>query len=250
MKPSISSFAAALVFGGAVGFAIGSYIELRALEAEYARVLQQLSNERGSYKYTLADVYEPATGRIDRSKRFVKESWDKTIGIWHASGASEVPINKLHATICAVIARVDFVPNDYNIARLVLETMQIESNCTHVTQLSGGPALGLIQMEPATYRDLTTFLKRHPSVHKQILSFYDNKSTLEENLAHNVPFQIALVLGQYWRRCGNLLSSFVESPESRWTVYKLVYNSVLGASDRARYIAASEWVAAALPPLH
>lgn len=240
-----------LVLVGAVGSALIALMEYNELStahnAALAKIAELENQTQASYIYTLDEAYVPQNGKIDRSLRFAKDSWDKTISMWYASGGSSVDVMTLHATICAVMARVDFVPNDYNIAQLVLETIQVESYRTHVKQLGGGPALGLIQMEPSTYEDLMAFVRRYKSVNAQVMSFYDKKSTLEENLKHNVPLQIALVLSNYWRKCGNLLSSFVATPESRWTLYKLQYNSTLGATDRERYMAAADHVALAQP---
>lgn len=248
---SLSKAAIAILLGSSIGYSAATALKLNEFETAHKEALAkiaELENEaQASYTYVLDEAYVPQNGKIDRSLRFAKDSWDKTISMWYASGNSSVDILKLHSTICAVMARVDFVPNDYNIAQLVLETIQVESYRTHVKQLGGGPALGLIQMEPSTYEDLMSFVRRYKSVNSQVMSFYDKKSSLEDNLKHNVPFQIALVLSNYWRKCGNLLSSFVGSTESRWTLYKLQYNSTLGATDRERYMTAARHVAPAQP---
>ena len=248
---SLSKVALAIVIGSSIGYSMASALKLDNLEAAHkaalAKIVELENQAQTSYTYALDEAYVPQNGKIDRSLRFDKSNWDTTIPMWYTSGNSSVDILKLHGTICAVMARVSFVPNDYNIAQLVLETIQVESYRTHVKQLGGGPALGLIQMEPSTYEDLMSFVRRYKSVNTQVMNFYDKKSTLEENLKHNVPFQIALVLANYWRKCGNLLSSFVGSTESRWTLYKLQYNSTLGATDRERYLTAARHVAPAQP---
>lgn len=248
---SLSKVALAIALGSSIGYSAATALKFDDLEVAHKAALAKISElenqAQTSYAYVLDEAYVPQNGKIDRSLRFAKDSWDKTISMWYASGNSSVNILKLHSTICAVMARVDFVPNDYNIAQLVMETIQVESYRTHVKQLGGGPALGLIQMEPATYEDLMAFVRRYKSVNSQVMSFYDKKSTPEENLKHNVPFQVALVLANYWRKCGNLLSSFTQSEESRWTLYKIQYNSTLGATDRDRYMEAAKHVAMAMP---
>lgn len=248
---SLSKVALAILIGSSIGYSAASALKLDDLEAAHkvalAKIAELENQTQTLYTYALDEAYVPQNGKIDRSLRFDKAHWDKTITLWYAPGNSSVDILKLHSTICAVMERVDFVPNDYNIAQLVLETIQVESYRTHVRQLGGGPALGLIQMEPSTYEDLMSFVRRYKSVNSQVMSFYDKKSSLEDNLKHNVPFQIALVLANYWRKCGNLLSSFVGSTDSRWTLYKLQYNSTLGATDRDRYMTAARHVAPAQP---
>ena len=252
---SLSKVALAIVIGSSLGCSIGysaaAALKLDNLEAAHkaalAKIAELENQTQTSYTYALDEAYVPQNGKINRTLRFDKANWDKTITMWYASGNSSVDILKLHSTICAVMARVDFVPNDYNIAQLVLETIQVESYRTHVKQLGGGPALGLIQMEPSTYEDLMSFIRRYKSVNRQVMSFYDKKCSLEDNLKHNVPFQVSLVLANYWRKCGNLLSSFVGSTESRWTLYKLQYNSTLGATDRERYMTAARHVSPAQP---
>lgn len=190
------------------------------------------------------DIASEGAGKINRGTRYENKNWSTKISVWSAKGHTLDPV-RLHATICAVIARCTYVPNDYGVAQLVLETIEVESKRTHVSQLGGGPALGLIQMEPATYTDLMNFLRRtpHKDVYKQVMGFYESKNSLEYNLKHNVPFQIALVLANYWRKSGNLLASFAQSEEARWTLYKLTYNSTLGATTREKYLHAAEQVA-------
>lgn len=248
---SLSKVALAIVIGSSIGYSAATALKFDDLEVAHKAALTkiaELENQaRTSYIYALDEAYVPQNGKIDRSLRFDKSNWDTTIPMWYTPGNSSVDILKLHGTICAVMARVTFVPNDYNIAQLVLETIQVESYRTHVKQLGGGPALGLIQMEPSTYEDLMSFVRRYKSVNSQVMSFYDKKSSLEDNLKHNVPFQIALVLANYWRKCGNLLSSFTQSEESRWTLYKIQYNSTLGATDRDRYMEAAKNVSMAMP---
>ena len=155
---SLSKVALAIVLGSSLAYSTAAALKLDDLEAAHkvalAKIAELENQTQSSYAYVLDEAYVPQNGKIDRSLRFAKDSWDNTISMWYASGGSSVDVMKLHSTICAVMARVDFVPNDYNIAQLVLETIQVESYRTHVKQLGGGPALGLIQMEPSTYEDL------------------------------------------------------------------------------------------------
>ncbi len=52
---------------------------------------------------------------------------------------------------------------------LLLGTALMESNLTHVRQLSGGPALGVFQMEPATHDDIwLNWLNRRTSAMNEL----------------------------------------------------------------------------------
>lgn len=44
---------------------------------------------------------------------------------------------------------------------LMLGTGILESNFDYIKQIGGGPALGVFQMEPATYNDIERYLKRY-----------------------------------------------------------------------------------------
>jgi len=53
---------------------------------------------------------------------------------------------------------------------LIAGTAMVESNLTYVRQLGGGPAIGICQMEPATYIDLRKrLIDRHPVLAQKIL---------------------------------------------------------------------------------
>ena len=122
---SLPKAAIAIVLGSSIGYSAATALKLDDLEAAHTAALAkiaELENQtQTSYTYALDEAYGPQNGKIDRSLRFDKSNWDTTIPMWYAPGNSSVDILKLHGTICAVMARVTFVPNDYNIAQLLWE---------------------------------------------------------------------------------------------------------------------------------
>lgn len=64
--------------------------------------------------------------------------------------------------------------------RLVLGTIYQESGGEYIQQLGGGPALGLIQMEPQTHNDIwRNFLAYHPKLKFKVADLLSHKARIE-----------------------------------------------------------------------
>ena len=117
-------------------------------------------------------------GRISRTVRHTKAKDNYIpIKVWSWKGNDTIRTDQLFQTICGVISRMSIVPDDPNIARLVMETIATESHRgKHVRQMRG-PAKGIVQMEPATHDDLVSWLKNnHVDVWQNLMLFYEKKN--------------------------------------------------------------------------
>ena len=181
-------------------------------------------------------------GRISRTVRYTKTKDNYVpIKVWSWKGNDTIRTDQLFQTICGVISRMIIVPDDPNIARLVMETIATESHRgKHVSQMRG-PAKGIVQMEPATHDDLVSWLEHnHVDVWQNLMLFYEKKQTHRWNTENNVPYNIALCLCQYWRKAGSLLPDITQDASMRAVTYKIFYGSVMNACTISKYLREAE----------
>jgi len=83
---------------------------------------------------------------------------------------------------------------------LILGTIAQESGFKYIRQI-GGPALGLIQMEPATLYDLyKNYLNLRLGKKKKVQWFASNELMLTEQLQSNLAYMCAICRMQYYRQ--------------------------------------------------
>lgn len=125
---------------------------------------------------------------------------------------------------------------------LLLGTAAAESEFRHLAQVGGGPALGLWQMEPATYRDHWSWLGSHPSdLGVRVVSLASRGSGIgtpppPEEMTWNLAFAAAMARVHYWRRPEPLPVS--GDPRDLFRYYKQHYNTPLGKATEAHFVAA------------
>lgn len=107
---------------------------------------------------------------------------------------------------------------------LMVCTAGVESKLTHIKQLPDGPALGLFQIEPATYADCQRYLKNNMALRDQILAYTqrtfipDHPNILISDFALNA--LIARV--KYWMQAEAIPS--YKDPEGQAAYYEKYYN--------------------------
>ena len=94
-----------------------------------------------------------------------------------------------------------------------------------IYQIGGGPALGIFQIEPATYRDLCDNYLRYQKQLGYILSLYKIPGLSDElNLVGNLLYQVLVARLLYWRH-----HEFIPTTlEGRAALYKKYYNTPKG----------------------
>jgi hypothetical protein len=100
----------------------------------------------------------------------------------------------------ALIQKVLLGMNKYSseAVELLMLTAAQESHCgEYITQIGGGPALGIFQMEPATMRDIFDNYLNYRKPLKQSVEMFSSGSDLD--LEGNILFQIALARVHYLR---------------------------------------------------
>lgn len=118
---------------------------------------------------------------------------------------------------------------------LLLGTIAQESNFRHLVQL-GGPARGLYQVEPATYRDIQeNYLRYKPAAQKAVLSLRAAWPDSESQLVTNLAFATAIARLVYYRSPAAIPATGDIAGHAR--VWKRVYNTPLGKGTEAEFIA-------------
>jgi len=120
-------------------------------------------------------------------------------------------------------------------AELLLGTIAQESNFRHLVQLKG-PARGLYQVEPATYRDICeNYLRYKPSAERAVFSLAAEWPDPERQLVTNLAFATAIARLVYYRSPAAIPAPGDLAGQAR--VWKRVYNTPLGKGTEAEFIA-------------
>ncbi|WP_067096153.1 hypothetical protein [Marinomonas atlantica] len=128
--------------------------------------------------------------------------------------------------------------------QLVMGTIAQESNGSYLKQIGKGPALGLIQMEPATHKDIwLNFLKYKPALRDHLLSMTSDTVDLvydecgwpdHQALIWNLRYAIAMCRIYYYRKPQALpKASDIKALAQYWKDH---YNTVHGAGTVSEFI--------------
>ncbi len=118
---------------------------------------------------------------------------------------------------------------------LLWGTANYESNLMFLAQQSGGPALGLWQIEPATRRDLyDRWLSRRPHLREKLRALAAPVPKLEKQLATNLLYACAIARLIYYRRPEPLPDA--DDIEGLAAYWKLHYNTPAGAGFAAEWM--------------
>ena len=103
---------------------------------------------------------------------------------------------------------------------LLIATALTESNLDYLKQIKG-PAIGLYQCEPATYEDVTQYIKRDPKRVSAVLdvSGFTSWPTIDA-LQWNLRYATMICRMHYYR----FPEPIPEKPDEAYTYYKKYYN--------------------------
>jgi len=103
----------------------------------------------------------------------------------------------------------------------------------YIKQVGKGPALGIMQMEPGTFRHHVKWLKsRGDDLQYKILGACNMVAFEEDSLRFNIKFSIAMARVHYYRRPESLPSNLKGMAE----YWKKYYNTYLGAGTVEEFI--------------
>jgi len=123
---------------------------------------------------------------------------------------------------------------------LVMGTAAQESGMRYLKQL-GGPAIGLWQMEPATYNDIwERWLSKNPAIEERVLQLVSFKNAIKSRtpavteMYGNLPYAAAMCRIFYRRIPAPLPAA--DDVEGLADYWKQHYNSILGAGKPEQFV--------------
>jgi hypothetical protein len=135
--------------------------------------------------------------------------------------------NQLRNLIGRVLQSID-LHSEAAVELLMLTAAQESGLGTYIRQKGGGPALGIFQMEPATFRDLfETYLKHWSEKEAKVRRFDSPADDLLE-LEGNLLWQIVIARMKYLRAPGALPAA--DDLPGLAAYYKRHWNTPLGAA--------------------
>ena len=120
--------------------------------------------------------------------------------------------------------------------RLLLGTALVESGLTYLTQIGGGPALGLYQVEPATHKDLyRNWLNFRPEWAAALERFIVPAQPRGDQLVWNLAYATAAARLIYYRRPEPLpMADDIQGLAQYWKAH---FNTHLGAGSAEDFLA-------------
>jgi hypothetical protein len=118
---------------------------------------------------------------------------------------------------------------------LVFCTAIQESRLKWLRQHAGGPALGLFQIEPATFQDIYgRYLERKPAIMERLRAL-ETGEPLTRQLISNLSFATAICRLRYWMDRHPLPA--IDDADGMGAYWKRVYNTDLGAGRPQEFAA-------------
>lgn len=148
--------------------------------------------------------------------------------------------NDLRKLIEETLGKLAALPSQPSINRpeaveLLMGTCAQESHLgKYRRQLGGGPALGIFQMEPATFRDIVdNYLAYHEDLRNKIMEISGVTALQPEDLVENDRLAVCMARAHYSR-----VREAIPASLDGWARYwKQYYNTPLGAGTVEEFVA-------------
>ena len=177
------------------------------------------------------DINENEDKKIEE---YLQPAFGRILLHWHAK--EKLKYDDLYSIVNYVVNKYpEDIENKDGLISLLIETIATESSFGSANKQKNGPALGIIQMTPGTFRYLRdNYIKPNPHLHSFISKFKDKKRSDIENLKINLQYQIALMIIHYMRQ--DVLSEDLQTINSRYFVYKNLYNTPKGKATLENFL--------------
>lgn len=182
---------------------------------------------------------------IRYSKKYIIESETRNIRYGIAQNKYVAPklflkkrnkkedIEKQARIVFKYLPHIKTTPESIN---LVVETIISESNGGRLIDVGSGD-LGICQIRIPTVKSLLKYCDyKHPDVKKAIMSFYNKKLSMKDNLKYNTKFSIAVCISVYWHKMGGNFYEHIKTLTERAIAWKSVYNTKYGLGTVNKYI--------------
>jgi len=139
---------------------------------------------------------------------------------------------QLKDLIIRVLKGIDLY-SEYAVELLLGTAAQESRMGIYIKQLNNGPALGIFQMEPATFKDIVqSYLSRKPELSEKIKIISGVDCYKEEYLEWNISFAICMSRVFYLR----IPKEIPEDLPGQAGYWKKYYNTYLGMGTEEEYI--------------
>jgi len=141
--------------------------------------------------------------------------------------------NELRALIQKTLKPVQLWSPDAE--ELLMATAAQESHLgQYRRQTGGGPALGIFQMEPATFNDIwLNYLAYHKNLEADLCALATTQPPRPVEMVTNDAFAILMARVHYLRAPGSLPAA--SDLEGLWAYYKAHWNTPLGAATHDQF---------------
>ncbi len=118
---------------------------------------------------------------------------------------------------------------------LIMGTIAQESLCGRYIKQRGGPALGIVQMEPATHNDIwENYLRYKPNLILRLSSIFDIKKTDAKRLIYDLRYNVIMCRLHYRRVNAPLPAANDIQGLARY--WKMHYNTVKGRGTTSEFV--------------
>jgi hypothetical protein len=119
---------------------------------------------------------------------------------------------------------------------LLMATCAQESHLGEYRRQINGPALGIFQMEPATFQDIwANYLKYKPALESDVCALASTQPPRPVEMVTNDGFAVLLARIHYLRAPEALPAA--DDIDGLWQLYKLRWNTPLGAATYEQFMA-------------
>lgn len=119
---------------------------------------------------------------------------------------------------------------------LIMGTIAHESFCGRCITQKGGPALGIIQMEPVTHNDIwDNFLRYKPKLALRLNSLFDIEEPNAQRLIYDLRYNVMMCRLHYYRKKEKLPE--VDDIQGIARYWKTHYNTEKGKGTTDKFIA-------------
>lgn len=177
---------------------------------------------------------------IDTSK-LEEPKAEKPISIRHIEyhkGGKQLNYSRLKNTVIYVINKLPNLNVSKNrLTDLVLETFIVETHLgkSNYTKSAKRNNFGIAQIRADTAEDVLKILRKDKKTYNELMSFYNFKMSLRDNLLYNVKFSIAMCSEYYYLRNSNLYNE-IHTLRHRAKQWKKNYNTYKGAGSVQIYV--------------
>lgn len=128
-----------------------------------------------------------------------------------------------------------FPPYTRNVEQLLMLTSGHEGHFVLRTQTGGGPALGVYQMEPATFNDIVVNVLAYKQDLKRKIQAYCGTPIFDPNMLQNNDKLATCFTRLQYLRFPEPIPMFNDI-ENMWKLYKLRYNTPLGKATKEEFM--------------